>query len=396
MPPGEPTAKRRRLPAGEPDDLAALPPEIVDNIISRLNIREVVRTSVLSHAWRRRWESVRGLNLSFRSSDPAAAISSVLKRSTAPVSIFHLYIPGRRFHRAVRWLRILPTKRVQSLDLDFESSLDFPDKPNLDPIIFSCLDLTSLCLEGCVFPPPPPPSFVGFLKLTKLELSEIELPLHGEKHLEAIIAASPLLLELSLACAQLPRLWFVRGPNIRSLNISTDDDYVRIGELPQLEDVTISASSVKTEGVFNGNPPERFPFTFQNLRSLNLLACLDQIPSTSFVFAILRCAPNLEKLGIEVDCDTDEVDDAIVEGFANAETNDDIFPRLRYVRLHGSIGCSSNEMCFIKFVLSKARSLELFCVLVHSQNASSYKEALIEMATYKRASPRARLRFICR
>jgi hypothetical protein len=143
---------------------------------------------------------------------------------------------------------------------------------------------------------------------------------------------------------------------------------------------------------FNGNPPERFSFTFQNLRSLDLHACLDQISSTSWVFCILRSAPNLETLEIEVDCDDDEVDAGSVEGFANAQASDDIFPRLRDVWLH-SIDCSSNEMCFIKFVLSKARSLELFSVRVTSSRLS-YQEACIEMAKYKRASPLAKLRLI--
>uniref|UniRef100_A0A0E0ID12 F-box domain-containing protein n=1 Tax=Oryza nivara TaxID=4536 RepID=A0A0E0ID12_ORYNI len=286
MPSGE--AKRRRSPAVEPDYLAALPPEIVDNIISRLGVRDVFRTSVLSHAWRRRWRSVRGLDLDFRSSDPAAAISSVLKRSAAPVRT--------------------------------------------------------------------PPSFVGFLKLTKLSLSEVELPPHGERQLEAMIAASPLLLELSLDNVHSfhhSEVWFVRGPNIRSLRIwAVDQDFgCRIGELPRLEDAAIFLDSEVTtqvlcktlEGIahvesldfnalmhqFSDNPPERFSFTFQNLRSLDLHACLDQISSTSLVFSILRCAPNLEKLEIEVGCYDDLVDDGTVEGFANAQTSDDIFPRLR-------------------------------------------------------------------
>uniref|UniRef100_A0A0E0EM80 F-box domain-containing protein n=1 Tax=Oryza meridionalis TaxID=40149 RepID=A0A0E0EM80_9ORYZ len=421
MPSGE--AKRRRSPAVEPDYLAALPPEIVDNIISRLGIRDVVRTSILSHAWRRRWQSVRGLDLDFRSSDPAAAISSVLKRSAAPVRTVTLRVPRRWFHRAVRWLRLLPRKRVQSLHLYFEMISIIEGKHNLDPSIFSCLELSSLSLAGCIFPPPPPPppSFVGFLKLTKLSLSEIELPPHGERQLEAMIAASPLLLELSLdnvySIDDHSERWFVRGANLRSLRIWTiDQDFgCRIGELPRLEDALIFLDSEVTtqvlcktlEGIahverlefnalmhhqFSDNPPERFSFTFQNLRSLHLHACLDQISSTSLVFSILRCAPNLEKLEIEVDRDDDEVDAGSVEGFANAQTSGDIFPRLRYVWLH-SIDFSSNEICFIQFVLSKARSLELFYVRVSSCRLS-YQEACIEMAKYKRASPLARLRFI--
>ncbi|EEE68821.1 hypothetical protein OsJ_27589 [Oryza sativa Japonica Group] len=531
MPSGE--AKRRRSPAVEPDYLAALPPEIVDNIISRLGVRDVVRTSVLSHAWRRRWRSVRGLDLDFRSSDPAAAISSVLKRSAAPVRTVTLRVPRRWFHRAVRWLRLLPRKRVQSLHLYFEMISIIEGKHNLDPSIFSCLELSSLSLAGCTFPPPQPPSFVGFLKLTKLSLSEVELPPHGERQLEAMIAASPLLLELSLdnvhsfhhsevwfvrgpnirslriwavdqdfGCriGELPRLedavifldsevttqvlcktlegiahvesldfnalmhqppsfvgflkltklslsevelpphgerqleamiaasplllelsldnvhsfhhsevWFVRGPNIRSLRIwAVDQDFgCRIGELPRLEDAVIFLDSEVTtqvlcktlEGIahvesldfnalmhqFSDNPPERFSFTFQNLRSLDLHACLDQISSTSLVFSILRCAPNLEKLEIEWMMELSK-DSQMRKQATTFSLDFDVW-------LH-SISCSSNEMCFIKFVLSKARSLEQLRVRVTSSGIPSYQEACIEMAKYKRASPLARLRFI--
>jgi hypothetical protein len=140
-----------------------------------------------------------------------------------------------------------------------------------------------------------------------------------------MIAASPLLVELSLSNVRSLHhweRWFIRGPNLRSVWIWTDYDYgCRIGELPRLEHAIVFASAIKTEvlckileGIshaetlgfdaitdqFNGNPPERFSFTFQNLRSLDLHACLDQISSTSWVFCILRSAPNLETLEIEV------------------------------------------------------------------------------------------------
>ncbi|KAF0900949.1 hypothetical protein E2562_037084 [Oryza meyeriana var. granulata] len=105
-----------------------------------------------------------------------------------------------------------------------------------------------------------------------------------------MIAASPLLLELSLSYVPIHRSerWFVRGPNLRYLWICTGDDYgCRIGELPRLEDAVILALAVKTEvwckilkGVTHVKTLEFDALIQQNLRSLNLLACLDQIPST--------------------------------------------------------------------------------------------------------------------
>jgi hypothetical protein len=58
-----PPNRERRLAAAEPeppppDGLGALPVEVLDNILGRLHIYEVVRTSSLSRAWRRRWESL--------------------------------------------------------------------------------------------------------------------------------------------------------------------------------------------------------------------------------------------------------------------------------------------------------------------------------------------------
>uniref|UniRef100_A0A0D9X8N7 FBD domain-containing protein n=1 Tax=Leersia perrieri TaxID=77586 RepID=A0A0D9X8N7_9ORYZ len=119
---------------------------------------------------------------------------------------------------------------------------------------------------------------------------------------------------------------------------------------------------------------------------------------TEVLGGILKGLIHVERLEFDalidkVDCDSNEVDAGNVEGFANAKTSDDIFPRLRYVWLL-NISCSSNEMCFVKFVLSKAKSLELLFVRVSSQKTVSYEEACIKMAKYKRSSPLAGLKII--
>jgi hypothetical protein len=49
--------------AAEADALISLTAEILDDILTRLGIRDAVRTSALSRAWRCRWEALPFLDL---------------------------------------------------------------------------------------------------------------------------------------------------------------------------------------------------------------------------------------------------------------------------------------------------------------------------------------------
>ena len=59
------------------DLLRDLPPELLDKILAGLPARDVVRTSVLSQPWERRWESTAGLISSSTVSDDTGARGSV-------------------------------------------------------------------------------------------------------------------------------------------------------------------------------------------------------------------------------------------------------------------------------------------------------------------------------
>lgn len=87
---------------------------------------------------------------------------------------------------------------------------------------------------------------------------------------------------------------------------------------------------------------------------------------------------------------SDEVD----IDFLNALWTNSLFANLDFVSIK-SATCWSNEMRFIEFVLSKARLLGEFYIY-HDDTGSFSKpreEAIIELAKYKRASPKAKVFF---
>ncbi|KAM0848932.1 hypothetical protein ACQ4PT_054057 [Festuca glaucescens] len=247
-----PARRRPRLPS--PDISAAeildsIPPAILDEILSRLPIRDAARTSVLSRAWRRRWESVPYLVLRWPRGTPSASIDAVLAHRTCPVSEFrHPYIPEAEFRLSDLWLLRLASVGVQSLYLKFkwfekaDGIFMTPHFHMLHSCIFSCLQLAVLDLVTCDFPGLPS-GFAGFPNLTTLSLSEVGFP-RGLGGLEAMISSSSSLQRLRLEDLRMPdedEQWVIHAPNLQRLLISSEFDYgLQIDDLPALEEAEIN------------------------------------------------------------------------------------------------------------------------------------------------------------
>jgi hypothetical protein len=173
---------RLPLPGAAADVLESLPSELLNAILSRLPLRDAVRTSALARAWRRRWESVPSLKFKWDESANPGAVTGVLRRYSYPVREFrHSAVGEASFRHSDRWIRLLELKGVQTLQLDFHRSHG-GSVHTLHP----SRELTFLYLRGCDIPTTAP-GFTGPPNLTSLHLSYVGFP-EGARELELLIA----------------------------------------------------------------------------------------------------------------------------------------------------------------------------------------------------------------
>ncbi|CAO2163093.1 unnamed protein product [Urochloa humidicola] len=262
-----------------------------------------------------------------------------------------------------------------------------------------------------------PPGFAGLPNLTNMSLFNVGFP-DGPRAVEALITASPLLETLCLLHLEVPcgngeyLQWAIQAPKLRYLFIDQLLDYEwQIDDLPSLEEADIDVAmysihrdfvklmtgldrtkklkiSISPEDV---NVLEGLSCHFNNLKASSLQTSLHLLSSFLSLFCLLRNAPNLEVLDIELYDDYSE-DDEVVNGFLNAQWIDGLFSNLVRVGVT-HLTCKLSEMRFIEFVLSKARRLQEFHVCVDEGCSKSNEEAVTELVKYRRASPRAKVFF---
>jgi hypothetical protein len=108
--------KQAAAAAAADDRLSSLPPVVLqDEILVRLDLRDAVRTSALSRAWRDLWKSLSVLSLSART---PSVVDSVLLRYIGPrVSLFDIYVDDASAGRVHDWLLALSRCRVESIHM---------------------------------------------------------------------------------------------------------------------------------------------------------------------------------------------------------------------------------------------------------------------------------------
>ncbi|CAM0148584.1 unnamed protein product [Urochloa decumbens] len=397
-------------PARLADLFSSLPEEHQDEILRRLPLRDAVRTSALSRGWRRRWESVPRLALVFPDGTPPGVVDRVLLCHTGRgVSRFAFQVvDDASASHAGHWLLALSRRGVLSIDL--RSCPPNRLTPHtLHSSIFSCTRLVSLHLEHFCLPPLPV-GFAGFPVLEDLYLREIKLPDDRDGQLQAIIHGSPLLRVLYLEHEQYPQGGCViQAPNLRSLtlNIPWNDGW-RFGELPCLHDACICvdgydeedeqdfgellAQLAQVEELTLQSPfcdkwytevkIDMTPFTFYNLKSLELSTLFNNMNQMLVMFCLLKSSPNLERLKVE-SRDYGDVNWKLL----SAQWTNGMCSNLQDVQITGFDDVL--PMPFIKLILSKASRLRTLSVEAGCFRTGG--DQLIELLACTRASPHSQV-----
>jgi hypothetical protein len=220
-----------------PDLLSSLPLKVLDNILSRMHVYDVVCTSALSRVWRPRWESLPTVNLTCSRGIVAHEVDALLLRRSAPIRTFRLAAFDDSWYVDALhdWILYLSRNGVENL------FLWFPRRDiRLHSSLFSCRELTSRNLTSFRLPPAPR-EFVGFPCPKTLLLYEVTISEHGGRELAALICASPLIEVLELSRVYLigddpEDEWVIQAPNLQKLKIVRGFPYGgRIEHLPRLQ-----------------------------------------------------------------------------------------------------------------------------------------------------------------
>jgi hypothetical protein len=123
--------------------------------------------------------------------------------------------------------------------------------------------------------------FTGFPVLEEFKLEMAEFPKGGERLLEEILGASPLLNTLNISSLYIddddPNELVIGGPNLRNLKIHMDCCYGwRITDLPSLDEATIRLDEYASSGF------EAFIAGFAQVRKL-ILDTSNPLPAVHFV-----------------------------------------------------------------------------------------------------------------
>lgn len=208
------------------DRISSLPGELIGHILSRMPLKDAVRTSILSSKWRYKWtkdlyqlqfdeklipSQYRGTHAASLTDRFVKVVDSVLLQHSAPIKKFLLC--HRNFQGTGdthKWIRYLSKASVN--ELVFSCSKVQPYK--MPSHLFQCQDLVFLALENCSLRIPP--TFQGFKNLGMLRLSEVSLS--GDS-LGKLISSCPVLTRLSLN--QLPNITHLNidAPNLEVLDL---------------------------------------------------------------------------------------------------------------------------------------------------------------------------------
>ncbi|CAN0876707.1 F-box/FBD/LRR-repeat protein At1g13570 [Linum grandiflorum] len=360
-----------------PDLITDLPQSILESILSRMPIRDAVRTSILSTKWRYRWTILSQLvfddscveacnERSLVESNLISFITRTLFLHQGPIHKFQLSTSYLQCCPDLdQWLLFLSRTDIKELIVELGECEWF----RIPSSLFNCKRLTRLELCRCEFNPPP--SFKSFLHLRSLNLYEVQV---GRDAIESLISGCPLLESLSLSYFDSLALT-IRAPNLKYLCLEGEFTDICLENTPSL--LALSIAVYMTEDTAEH---------------------LDQSSCCNFI-NFLGGVPLLERLighiyftkGSSHTLAAMEAPDLAF--WAEECPRDFIFKQLGHVKMTDMSGLP-HEMELIKFLLANSPALEVMSITPSVYATDSRLDMLIELLRFRRASPEAEISFL--
>ncbi|GMN53698.1 hypothetical protein TIFTF001_022827 [Ficus carica] len=357
----------------EVDRISKLPDNIVEDNLSRLSTRDVVRTSLLSCKWRHRWTTIPSLMIGDNAKCPhtfdsveelAKIIDHFLLHHVGPIHKFKLYYdfgPKDNFityYHLIdadidRWILRLSTSHVKELSLGLKTTFRRYSGPSS---VFSCENLTKLELHDCSLSPPE--TFKGFGNLKSLHLDYVNLT---QDVLEILICNSPIL-ERAVLMVFLGH----PGQSNKPLGITWMPNF--FNHLLHIRKLTLQDDSVECLAL--GGLLREYP-----LRDLQYLSMDINFNHQEEILAAL-CLATKSSLNWGVNANFSEVDQMHY-----------LFTKLRSVRMVHIIGCK-REVDFINYMLSTSPVLETMTI----SHAFSCAKRIVEQSfSFEHASEQVKI-----
>ncbi|KAK1419806.1 hypothetical protein QVD17_29164 [Tagetes erecta] len=414
----------------EEDYISDLPQSIIETILTKLPIRDAVRTSVLSNKWRYKWATLTQLEFDDK------CVPSTHDRALAEVYLINfvtrfLFLHDGPIHRfslstvylqssadVDQWLLFLSRKDVKELVLELGEGEWF----RAPSCLFSCKKLVRLELVRCELDPPV--SFKGFLNLKYLNLQQV---LIAPDAVENLISCCPLLESLTLSYFDSLELT-IRAPNLKYLILEGEFKDICLENTPML--VAISVAMYMTDDIaehfgqssscnfdkFLGGVPslERLighiyftkymsignalgstKITYQRLKVIELYqVSFEDMKEIMVVLRLILSAPNLQELQISGSSNSSPATEATDLDFWEKECPGDCtFERLKIVKMTDMSGVP-HEMGFIEFLLGNSPILEIMSITPSVYVTDGRLGMLIELLRLKRASAEAEIIFV--
>lgn len=213
----------------ERDFFSDLPESIIETILTKLPIKDAVRTSVISTRWRYRWASMTHLVFDDRiggdNADFLHFITKFLFLHDGPIHEFSISSAFMRVSPEIdQWLLFLSRKDVKKLVIELAEEEWF----TVPSCTFYFKNLVWLELYHCALDPPP--NFKGFVWLKYLNLQQVSI---SRDDFECLISSCPLLESLTMSSFESLDMT-IRAPNLKYLIVEGEFIEICLSHTPLL------------------------------------------------------------------------------------------------------------------------------------------------------------------